>query len=122
MTRVLLVEDNLENADYTIRVLESASYEVCHTVRGLDGMRLVRRERLDLILLDLDLPDINGLTMARMLKTQLGQAAPPIIAVTAQTGVQEMNRAADFGCDAFVSKPFLPDELLQVILVVLNME
>jgi twitching motility two-component system response regulator PilG len=81
----------------------------------LDGAKLVRHQQPDVVLIDFDLPDIDGCTLALLLKKQLGASAPPIIAVTARAGVAEMRMAEKFGCSGFVSKPFMPDDLLNVI-------
>lgn len=115
MSYILLIEDNQENADMTIRILESAHYQVKHCVRGFEGAKIARYQPPDVILIDFDLPDIDGYTVALMVKKQLGRSAPPIIAVTARVGIAEIRLAEAYGCQAFVSKPFLPDELLSVI-------
>jgi CheY-like chemotaxis protein len=116
MSYILLIEDNQENADLTIRILASAGYEVKHFLRGLEGSQYARKNRPGLILMDFDLPDVNGRTLALVLKKQLGDtSAPPIIAVTARTGDAEKRMAEKFGCAAFVSKPFLPDEFLKLV-------
>ena len=116
MGYVLLVEDNQGNADMVIRLLQSANIEVRHSLRGLEGAQLARKDRPDLILMDFNLPDIDGRTLVLQLKKQLGgPTAPPIIALTARTGDHEMRLAAKFGCTAFVNKPFVPDELLILI-------
>ncbi len=115
MPVVLLIEDNQENADMTIRILQSAGYEVSHCLRGFEGARIARREHPDIILIDFDLPDVDGRTLALLLRKQFGPAVPPIVAVTARAGLAEMRLAEESGFDGFVSKPFLPDELLQVV-------
>jgi len=116
MGYILFVEDNQANADMTIRILASAGYEVKHVLRGFEGAQLARKERPSLILMDFDLPDINGQTLTLLLKKQLGGVhAPPIIAVTARSGDAEVRIAANFGCSAFISKPFLPEDLLSVV-------
>jgi CheY-like chemotaxis protein len=115
MKTVVLIEDNLENAEMTVRILKSAGYEVAHCVRGLDGAKLVRHQPPDVVLIDFDLPDIDGCTLALLLKKQLGASAPPMIAVTARAGVTEMRQAERFGYSGFVGKPFMPDDLLNVI-------
>ena len=115
MKTVVLVEDNLENADMTIRILRSAGYEVHHCVRGLEGAKIVRQQKPDVVLIDFDLPDIDGRTLALLLKKQLGADTPPLVAVTARAGVAEMRAAEKLGCSGFVSKPFMPDELLGII-------
>src|SRR5512133_1922719 len=116
MSYILLVEDNQENADMVIRLLQAASYKVRHCLRGLDGARMARLERPDLILMDFNLPDIDGRTLVLQLKKQLGgPAAPPIVAITARTGEHEQRIAQQFGCTAFVSKPFVPEEFLALV-------
>src|SRR5258708_39029877 len=113
---ILLIEDNQTNADMVKRVLNIAGYEVRHFMKGLDGTRAARAEIPSLILLDFDLPDIDGKNLILTLKRQLGgQAAPPIVALTAQTGDIERRIAARFGCDAFVSKPFEPQAFVELI-------
>jgi two-component system, cell cycle response regulator DivK len=116
MPYILLVEDDPTNADLIIRVLNAAGFEVKHTLRGLESTQIARKERPELILMDFDLPDIDGRTMVLLLKKQLGgNAAPPIVAVTARTGSTDMRMAAQFGCSAFVGKPFLPETLVNVV-------
>lgn len=116
MSYVLLVEDNQDNADMVIRLLQSINVEIKHTLRGFDGARQARQERPDLILMDFNLPDIDGRTLVLQLKKQLGgPAAPPIVAITARTGVNEERLALQFGCTAFVQKPFVPEEFLALI-------
>lgn len=116
MTYILLVEDNQSNADMMIRLLETVGLHVKHFIRGLDGARQAYMERPDLILMDLNLPDIDGRTLILTLKKQLGgESAPPIIAVTARTGTLEEVLAQRFGCSAFVRKPFDPQEFLAVV-------
>jgi DNA-binding response OmpR family regulator len=116
MSYVLLVEDNQDNADMIIRLLETLNLEVKHFVRGFDGARAAYQERPDLILMDFNLPDIDGRTLVLTMKKRLGgAAAPPIIAVTARTGVVEEITARSFGCDAFVKKPFEPKAFLDLV-------
>jgi len=115
MSYVLLVEDNQENADLVIRLLSSINLKVHHTTRGLDGAKIARRDIPGLILMDFNLPDIDGRTLILQLKKQLGVNAPPIVALTARTGSVEMKLAMRFGCSAFIGKPFAPEEFLKVI-------
>jgi two-component system chemotaxis response regulator CheY len=121
MSYILLVEDNQGNADLTIRILQSGGYEVTHVLRGFEGTRLARSKRPDLILLDFDLPDVNGRTLALIMRKQLGDHnAPPIVALTAKTGDAEVKVAERFGFAGFISKPFLPEQLLAIVGRLLN--
>ncbi|MCC7446648.1 MAG: response regulator [Anaerolineae bacterium] len=116
MTYILLVEDNQAHADLVIRTLEAAGYHVRHTMRGLDAAALTQQERPSLILMDFDLPDIDGRNMVLLLRKQLGgKDAPPIVAVTARTSELDMRHGQRLGCAAFVGKPFLPEELLGLV-------
>ncbi len=116
MSYVLLIEDNQSNAEMVIRALSAAGFEICHCLTGLEGVRTARKERPDMILLDFDLPDIDGRTLILTLKKQLGDTkAPPIVAVTARTGDAEKHAAERLGCSAFVSKPFLPEHLIKLV-------
>lgn len=116
MTFILLVEDNQDNADLVIRILQSAGYEIKHCLRGLEASPSTRVRRPDLILLDFNLPDIDGRVLILTLKRQLGgPKAPPIVALTARTGHIEEVIATRFGCDAFMHKPFDPEELLSLV-------
>src|SRR5579863_8732734 len=107
MPYVLVVEDNQTNAEIAIRLLESLKLEVRHTMRGLEGAKMARAEHPLLILMDFNLPDIDGRTLVLMLKKQLGgDSAPPMVAMTARSGENEERMAERFGCSAFISKPF----------------
>jgi DNA-binding response OmpR family regulator len=113
---ILLIEDNQANADMIIHILQTAGFEVRHFVNGLEGARDARRERPGLILMDFNLPDIDGRTLSLLLKQQLGdRSAPPIVACTARTGDTEIKLAAKFGCTAMISKPFAPEELVSLV-------
>jgi CheY-like chemotaxis protein len=116
MSYILLVEDNQQNADMVIQILQSAGLEVKHFIRGLEAATFARKERPALILMDFDLPDIDGRALILSLKRQLGgDTAPPIVAVTARTGYVEKRVAERFGCMAFISKPYKPERLLSVV-------
>jgi len=112
---ILLIEDNQPNADMVIHILSAAGYEVRHFLKGLDGAKVARQERPDLILMDFNLPDIDGRTLAMVLKKQLGAKAPPIVACTARTSDLEKMLAQQFGCSAFLSKPFSSQDLMTVV-------
>jgi DNA-binding response OmpR family regulator len=117
MPYVLLVEDNQDNADLVMRILQPAGYEITHIMRGLEAPQSARNRRPDIILLDFNLPDFDGRMLIGTLKRQLGgDAAPPIVAVTARTGNVEEWVASRFGCAAFVKKPFDPEEFLALVL------
>jgi two-component system cell cycle response regulator DivK len=99
-----------------IHILGSAGHHIEHFIKGLDAAKYARQNRPDLVLMDFDLPDVDGRNLVLSLKRQLGgNQAPPIVAVTARTSDVEMRLAERFGCAAFIGKPFTPDNLLAVV-------
>ncbi len=116
MSYILLIEDDLALAGMVQRLLEVAGYQVKHVPHGFDGAKLARANVPSLILMDFNLPDIDGRTLAFTLHKQLwNDAAPPIIACTSHTGRSEARLAERFGCAAFLGKPFSPQELLEIV-------
>ena len=119
---VLVIEDNLDNR-LVVREFLKHRCGVRHCLEASAGRHIFEHLRMqsalhpvDLILLDINLPDIDGRTLVLQLKKQLGgPAAPPIVALTARTGENEVYLAQKFGCTAFVSKPFQPEDLLSLI-------
>ncbi len=115
MATILLVEDNQNTADFIIRILESAGHTVHHATRGLEGARWARAAHVDLVLMDIDLPDVNGRSVVLSLRRQNPPNVLPIIAVTVQADEESIRLAEGFGCNAFLAKPFLPEELLKLV-------
>lgn len=117
MSYILLIEDNPDNARMMIRLLETEGFEVVHCERGMDGVKQARASRPGLVLMDFNLPDINGSVLILTMKKFLGgDDSPPFIAVTARTGSVEKAVAKRYGYDAFISKPFDPQEFIDTVL------
>ena len=110
---ILYIEDNPDNMMLVRRVLEAAGYHLFEAKNGLDGLLVAQRNDVDLILLDINLPDIDGYEVARRLrgsnKSQL--AYVPIIAITANALKGDADRALSAGCDVYMSKPINIREL-----------
>lgn len=116
MAYILLIEDNQNNADYIMRILQGAGHEVAHSIQGLAGARLARQRCPDMVLLDFNLPDIDGSVLILTLKKHLGgKSSPPIVAVTARNSSVDRQIANRFGFDGFIGKPFEPEELLNIV-------
>ena len=105
MPRLLLVEDNELNRDMLSRRLERKGYEVVIAIDGGEGERMAASSAPDLILMDMDLPVIDGWELTRRLKAQPATAAIPVIALTAHAMAADRERALAAGCDDFASKP-----------------
>ncbi len=116
--KILLVEDNLENASLIIRILQTGGYEVTHKVLGLEGMAAARTNTFDAILLDFNLPDIDGSQIGLALRKRLPKTR--IIALTAHADKITREKAKIFGFDAFIPKPFTDDDLLNVMQILVK--
>jgi two-component system cell cycle response regulator DivK len=113
--RILVIEDTEDNRQIIRDLLDSAGYEYIEAVDGLSGVEKAKAEKPDLILMDMQLPGIDGYEATRRIKAEPALRAIPVIAVTsyALAGDEEKTRAA--GCDDYVAKPFSPRVLLQKI-------
>lgn len=110
---VLYVEDNPDNTMLVRRALEARGYKLMHAPTGVKGITMAEAEEVDLILLDINLPDIDGYEVARRLRSSSKRelASIPIIAVTANALKGDAEKALDAGCDVYMSKPINIREL-----------
>lgn len=114
--RILVVDDHLANVDLLSQLLEDQGYA---QVDGLTDPRLVmdhlRQHSVDLILLDIRMPHVDGFALLELIRTEFHTAAPPIIVLTAQTDMPTRHRALELGARDFLTKPFDYYEVLQRI-------
>ncbi|HEY4858170.1 MAG TPA: response regulator [Xanthobacteraceae bacterium] len=112
---ILVVEDQEDNRQIVRDLLTATDYEVMEAENGEEAIAAVAKQRPDLILMDIQLPVMDGYEATRRIKADPALAAIPVIAVTsyALSGDEEKARAA--GCDDFVPKPFSPRQLLAKI-------
>jgi two-component system, cell cycle response regulator DivK len=110
---VLYIEDNPDNMTLVRRALEARGYAFVEATTGLKGVEVAENQEIDLILLDINLPDIDGYEVARRLRTskKTKLAYIPIIAVTANALKGDAERALAAGCDVYMSKPINIREL-----------
>lgn len=110
---VLYIEDNPDNMMLVQRALEARGYRLLKAMNGLSGVEVAEREEVDLILLDINLPDIDGYEVARRLRSSLKPSLLriPIIAITANALKGDAEKALDAGCDVYMSKPINIREL-----------
>lgn len=110
---ILYIEDNPDNMLLVQRALESRGYRLLKAMNGVDGIIMAEGNKIDLILLDINLPDIDGYEVAKRLRksSKAELAYLPIIAVTANALKGDAQRALDAGCDVYMSKPINIREL-----------
>lgn len=117
---VLIIEDNEQNIYLTTFLLKNSGYQVVQARSGEEGLVLSRQTRPDLILLDIQLPEMDGYEVIRRLKSQPATAAIPVVAVTsyAMAGDRETILAA--GCHGYVEKPIDPDTFVAEVTTYIN--
>lgn len=112
MPRILLVEDNELNRDMLSRRLLKKGYEVLIAVDGAAGVDMAKKERPDLVLMDMSLPLLDGWEATRRLKADPEFRATPIIALTAHAMSGDREKALEAGCDDYDTKPIELPRLL----------
>jgi CheY-like chemotaxis protein len=115
MTRILLVEDNETNCDMLQRRLQRHGYEVAEADNGVSGIVAAQRDSPDVILMDLNLPEMDGWEAARRLKADAMTREIPIIALTAYASEADRAKAIEAGCDDYETKPLDLEQLLKKI-------
>jgi two-component system cell cycle response regulator DivK len=113
--RILVIEDHEENRRLLRDLLTSFGYELVEAVTGEDGVIAAENERPDLILMDIQLPGIDGYETTRRIKANPALNRIPVIAVTSYALSGDDIKAFAAGCDGYVTKPFDPAELLAKI-------
>jgi two-component system, cell cycle response regulator DivK len=115
MTRILYVEDNEDNVYMLVRRLRRHGFEVVVARDGAQGVEAARRERPDLVLMDLGLPVLDGWEATRRLKGAAETRAVPVVALSAHAMAGERERALQAGCDDYDTKPVDLERLLAKI-------
>ena len=108
---ILYIEDDANNRLLIRRVLMAEGYTVLDAASAADAMRVLQTARPDLILMDINLPEVDGYTLTAQLKQHPGLAQVPIVAVTANVMRGDRERTLDAGCDGYLQKPIDVDAL-----------
>jgi two-component system cell cycle response regulator DivK len=115
MPTILVVEDNPANLKLVLFLLEHAGHSVISATDAEAGLSLARERHPDLILMDIQLPGMDGLTAIEILKNEDATRAIPVIAVTALAMKGDEARIRDAGCDAYIAKPIRYQEVLDTV-------
>jgi two-component system cell cycle response regulator DivK len=105
MASILIVEDNPANLALAVAILTHAGHATLSATNGAEGVATARRERPDLILMDIQMPGMNGLEAARQLKEDAATATIPIIGLSALVMKGDEARILAAGCDLYLAKP-----------------
>ena len=109
--KILYIEDNFDNLTLVKRVLEIEGYEVLSAETGQEGLTVAFEHRPDLVITDINLPDIDGYQVTDKLKKNQGTTHIPVIAMTANVMEKDKETVFEAGCDGYISKPIDVDEL-----------
>ena len=120
MTTILIVEDDEKNMKLARDVLQAKGYAILEAVTGEDGVKLAIERKPDLVLMDIQLPGIDGHEATRRIKAAPALARTPVIAVTSYALTGDDKKAAEAGCDDYVTKPFSPSALLAKVRALLD--
>ena len=113
--RILVIEDQEDNRRILRDLLTSSGYDILEAVTGEEGVRMAGEHVPDLILMDIQLPELDGYEATRQIKSQTELSHIPIIAVTSYALSGDEVKAKAAGCDDYVSKPFSPRILLNKV-------
>src|ERR1051325_10956970 len=115
MKRILVIEDTEDNRLILGDLLSNAGYELIEAVDGLEGVAAAEREKPDLILMDIQLPGIDGYEATRRIRAIPALVGVPIIAVTSYALSGDETKAREAGCDGYIAKPYSPRQLLATV-------
>lgn len=121
MTASILTVDDLSSLRMAIRIaLNGAGYDVSEAVDGLDGLNKAKAAKFDMIIADLNMPNMNGLEMIREIRKLPIQLGTPIIFLTTESDEAMKQEARAAGATGWLVKPFVPDQLLRIAAKVLG--
>lgn len=112
---VLYVEDNADNRLLIRRILNAEGYDVLEADSAVQALRVLQAQKPDLILMDINMPDIDGYTLTAQIKSQPDLKHIPIIAMTANALKGDRERSLQAGCDGYIQKPIDVDQLTDQI-------
>ncbi|MGE5171663.1 MAG: response regulator [Rudaea sp.] len=115
MSRILIIEDNEKNLKLVRDVLQVKGYATLEATTAEDGIRIAHEDPPDLVLMDIQLPGMNGIDALRVLRADAKTAAIPVIAVTASVMQQDRKLITDAGFDGYIGKPINLKEFLDTV-------
>jgi CheY-like chemotaxis protein len=115
MSKILIVEDNEKNMYLISYILKTKGYEIIKAATGEEGVELAIKEKPDLIIMDIQLPGIDGLETTKRIRASGADGNTPIIAITSYAMIGDKERALEAGCTGYIEKPINPDTVLSEI-------
>lgn len=112
---ILYVEDNVDNRTLVRRVLLSEDYKMIEAVNAAEALKVLETTKPDLILMDINMPDMDGYTLTSKIKTTPGFERVPILALTANVMRGDKEKTLEAGCDGYIQKPLDIDQLVREV-------
>jgi len=120
MKTILVIEDNLDNMALVNEILEDAGYRVVQVTHAEEGIARLQKEGIDLVLMDISLPEMDGLEATRIIRADKDLQAIPVIGLSAHAMNSDKEAALEAGCDEYQTKPIDETALLQAIKTLCN--
>ena len=120
MARILIAEDERDIRELIIFTLEFGGFQVLSATNGEEAVELARQHRPDLIILDVRMPKMTGYEACRLLKSQEETRSITVVFLSAKGQEAEIRQGMEAGADAYILKPFAPDELIQQVRAILD--
>jgi CheY-like chemotaxis protein len=115
MNKILIIEDNADNLKIITYAFQRAGYSVISTERGTDGVELALKDSPFFIIMDINLPDIDGIEATRQIRASRTDRAIPIIAITSYAMTGDRERILSAGCNGYIEKPIDPLTIVESI-------
>jgi len=113
--RILVVEDNMDTYELVRFILEKNGYETFLAMNGRDGVDAARKQKPDLVIMDMSMPEMDGWTATGLIKRDAQTSAIPLIALTAHALPGDRQRAMDAGCNEYITKPMDLSALVKTV-------
>lgn len=112
---ILIIEDNRDNMTLLVEILQDAGFDTLQVMRAEDGLECLHRGGIDLVIMDISLPEMDGLEATRIIKADETLKEIPVIGLSAHAMENDRRVALATGCDDYQTKPIDEDELLRII-------
>ncbi|MCA9580531.1 MAG: response regulator [Myxococcales bacterium] len=113
--RILVVEDSSAMRAYVRAALEEQGDEVHEAASGFEALRLLPREAFDVVIVDVNMPDINGLELVSFMRRSEAHKSTPLLIISTEATAKDRERGLSLGANAYLAKPFLPEQLREMV-------
>jgi CheY-like chemotaxis protein len=118
--KILVVDDNPDSVAIMRGILENRGYDVAAANGGAEALQFLKKEAVDLVLLDIMMPEMNGMEVLQRIKDDAASSRLPVILVTAKTQDEDLLSGYQYGADYYITKPFTAKQLLYGIELILG--